>query len=84
MILYRVIDPVDAMAFSAPVFPAILSEEVRHFLSDPGQPLTVGFRCDTQNIPRDSAVHFEHGTQDENAPAFRIQALEHHIRTGKL
>ena len=34
-----------------------------------------------QNIPCDTAVNLEHGSQYENASAFHIKTLQHHVST---
>ena len=72
------------MAASPPILTAVFRKEVRHLLSHPGKPLAVRFRGDVQNIPSNPAVNPEHCAQDKDAPAFRVQALEHNICTGQL
>ena len=82
MILDRIVDSFGAAAGSLPVLAAVFRKEVRHLLPYPGETLAIGFRGDTQDVPGDSAVHPEHGAQDEDAPALRVQALEHDVRAG--
>ena len=84
MILDCVVDPAGTMADTLSIFTAVFREEIRHLLPHPGKPLAVSSRGDTQNVPGDTAVHPEHGSQYKDAAAFRVQALEHDVCAGQL
>ena len=84
MILDRIVDSIRAAAGSLPVLAAVFRKKVRHLLPYPGEVLAIGFRGDTQDVPGDPAVHPEHGAQDKDTAALRVQTLEHYIRAGQL
>ena len=84
VVLDRIIYPIRAPAFAASVFAAVFRQKIRHLPSHPHQPLPVCLRRDAQDIPCDPAVNLEHGAQNENAPALRVQTLQHDVGTGQF
>ena len=82
VVLNGIADPVFAAACSMSVFSAVFFQKISHFPAYPSEPLPVSLRGDAQNLPRNTAVRFEHGAQDKDTAAFRVKALQHDIGTG--
>ena len=79
-----VIEPVFTLAFSLPILSAVVLQEFRHLFAHSGKPLAISFRRNAQNLARNAAVHLEHGSQDEDAPALSVKTLQHDVGAGQL